>query len=137
MEEDDKILDFIDVEESQNYQRSPLMRKLDEIELMLRTLLKERREKEEGLCETILKKTYVVVNRRINENTHPNLFVLKLDSSNYLVTFKDTIDLLKVYMKMGERAEEALPKRLRLLFSFLKGNGLIYLDAEKREYKFV
>ncbi|MCI2415553.1 MAG: hypothetical protein MPF33_10005 [Candidatus Aramenus sp.] len=134
MEEDDKIFDFIEAEEPP---RNSLMRKLDEIEFLLRTLMKEKREKEESLCEVILEKTYIVTNRRVNQNTHPNLFVMKLDSSNYLVTFKDTMDLLKLYMKMGERVEDEMPKRLRLLFTFLKNNGLVYYDAESKEYKLV
>ncbi len=136
MEEDDKLFDLLDPN-FQNNKNTEIIKKLNEIEFMVRSLLqqKNREARSNSLCENILEKTYIIINKKINENTNPNLFILKIDNNDYLVTFRDTMELLVFYMKFGEKIEEKIPKRLYPLFSFLKRNGLIYLDRETKEYK--
>ncbi|AWR93339.2 hypothetical protein DFR85_00680 [Acidianus brierleyi] len=136
MEEDDKLFDLLDPNLQSN-KNTEIIKKLNEIEFMVRSLLQQRSKeaRSNSLCENILEKTYIIVNRRINENTNPNLFILRIDNNNYLITFKDTIELLYFYMKLGDKIEDEIPKRLYPLFSFLKRNGLIYLDRETKEYK--
>lgn len=136
MEEDDKLFDLLDPNFQSN-KNTEIIKKLNEIEFMVRSLLQQKNKetRSTSLCENILEKTYIIVNRRINENTNPNLFILKIDNNNYLITFKDTMELLHFYMKFGDNIEEKIPRRLYPLFSFLNRNGLIYLDRETKEYK--
>jgi hypothetical protein len=113
MEEDDKLFDLLDPN-FQNNKNTEIIKKLNEIEFMVRSLLqqKNREARSNSLCENILEKTYIIINKKINENTNPNLFILKIDNNDYLVTFRDTMELLDFYMKFGEKIEEKIPKRL-------------------------
>ncbi|BCU69027.1 hypothetical protein [Stygiolobus caldivivus] len=124
---------------------SELMKKLDEIETMIRQLVKavpydERKNNSPTvLCEQILRNEYVIVeSEKVNKNLHPLLFILSLDDNKVLVSFKDTIDLLQLlFEKYGDKIEDKLPKRLLPLFLLLRKMGLIYFDHESKSYKFI
>lgn len=114
-----------------------ILRKLDEIDNKIEVLMKSKSSK--PLCEQILEKTYIIVSEReIDPKLHPSLFIIDLDGDKVLVTFKDTIELLQMYFKIyKDDVENKLPRRLMPLFSFLKKNGLIYLDHEDKTYKLI
>ena len=114
-----------------------ILRKLDEIDNKIQTLMKSKSSK--PICEQILERTYIIISEReIDPKLNPSLFILDLDGEKVLVTFKDTMDLLQMYFKVyKEEVENKLPRRLMPLFSFLKKNGLIYLDHEDKVYKLI
>lgn len=114
-----------------------ILRKLDEIDNKLQSLIRNRVSK--PLCEQILEKTYVIVSEKeIDPRLNPSLYVLDLDGEKALVTFKDTMDLLKLYFQVyKDEVENKLPRKLMPLFTFLKRNGLIYLDHEEKTYKLI
>lgn len=114
-----------------------ILRKLDEIDNKLQSLIRNRVSK--PLCEQILEKTYVIVTEKeIDPRLNPSLYVLDLDGEKALVTFKDTMDLLKLYFQVyKDEVENKLPRKLMPLFTFLKRNGLIYLDHEEKTYKLI
>jgi len=114
-----------------------VLRKLDEIDNKIQILMKSKSSK--PICEQILERTYLIVSEReIDPKLNPSLFILDLDGEKVLVTFKDTMDLLQIHFKVyKEEVENKLPRRLMPLFSFLKKNGLIYLDHEDKVYKLI
>jgi len=114
-----------------------VLRKLDEIDNKIQILMKSKSSK--PICEQILERTYLIIlEREIDPKLNPSLFILDLDGEKVLVTFKDTMDLLQMYFKVyKEEVENKLPRRLMPLFSFLKKNGLIYLDHEDKVYKLI
>ena len=114
-----------------------VLRKLDEIDNKIQILMKSKSSK--PICEQILERTYLITSEReIDPKLNPSLFILDLDGEKVLVTFKDTMDLLQMYFKVyKEEVENKLPRRLMPLFSFLKKNGLIYLDHEDKVYKLI
>jgi len=114
-----------------------VLRKLDEIDNKIQILMKSKSSK--PICEQILERTYLIISEReIDPKLNPSLFILDLDGEKVLVTFKDTMDLLQMYFKVyKEEVENKLPRRLMPLFSFLKKNGLIYLDHEDKVYKLI
>lgn len=114
-----------------------VINKLNDIDNKLQLLLKSKPSK--SLCEQILERTYVIVSADVLEpKLNPSLFILDLDSNRVLITFQDTMELLKLYFKVYKKdVEQKLPRRLYPLFSFLKKNGLIYLDHEDMEYKLI
>jgi len=114
-----------------------VLRKLDEIDNKIQILMKSKSSK--PICEQILERIYLIVSEReIDPKLNPSLFILDLDGEKVLVTFKDTMDLLQMYFKVyKEEVENKLPRRLMPLFSFLKKNGLVYLDHEDKVYKLI
>ncbi|MDT7875241.1 MAG: hypothetical protein RQ872_00805 [Sulfolobaceae archaeon] len=86
----------------------------------------------------IIDKGYVILSTLdLNPSSHPSLFIIELDGK-FLVTFKDTIELLQCLAeKYKDQIEEKIPKRLLPLFLFLKRNGLVYYDHESKTYKLV
>ncbi|BAB65523.1 hypothetical protein [Sulfurisphaera tokodaii] len=138
---DKELLNFLLNNEPQRIYKDDkyleILNKLSEIDAKLQLLLKSKPNK--SICEQILGKTYVIVSAsEIDPKLHPSLFILDLDGEKVLVTFKDTIELLKMYfMIYKDQVEIKIPRRLTPLFGFLKKNGLIYLDHEDMTYKFV
>ena len=116
-----------------------VIRRLDEIESLLKQLVKTPTERKSPLLEQILNKGFVIIDgEEINKNLHPSLFVMPLESNKVLVTFKDTIDLLQLlFEKYKDEIEDKIPRRLLPLFLFLKKSGLIYFDHETRQYKLI
>ncbi|WP_048098911.1 hypothetical protein [Candidatus Acidianus copahuensis] len=109
---------------------------MDEIENMLRIALNEKKSRERTICEEILDKGFIVV-ERVNKNVHPNLKIIELDGK-YLVTFLDTIQILDLFFeKGGANPEDIIPKRLHPFLSYLKRNGLIYYDGKRQKYVFI
>ncbi|ARM75127.1 hypothetical protein [Acidianus manzaensis] len=115
-----------------NYDNELIDEKLDEILKILRKFEKPKRTD----CEEILDKGFII-KESFSKNSNPNLIGISLDNDRYLITFKDTLDLLLMYFKYlkKEDIENDIPKRLLPLFLFLKRNGLIYFDARDKEYK--
>jgi hypothetical protein len=150
---DDEFLNYLLGNESnrrkiieEKYSKSDveILRRLNDIESMLRQVIKsvgssDRRLTENSLCEQVLEKGFVILEGHgINKNLHPSLFVLPLDEGRILVTFKDTIDLLiALFEKFGENVETNIPKRLLPLFSFLRRSGLIYYNHVSRRYELI
>lgn len=150
---DDEFLNYLLGNESnrrkiieEKYSKSDveILRRLNDIEIMLRQVIKsvgsnDRKLTENSLCEQILEKGFVILEgHEINKNLHPSLFVLPLDEGRVLVTFKDTIDLLiALFEKFEENVETNIPKRLLPLFSFLRRSGLIYYNHISRRYELV
>ncbi|BFH73594.1 hypothetical protein SJAV_15380 [Sulfurisphaera javensis] len=140
---DKELLNFLlSGEQQKNFKEKDdrmfeILNKLNEIDSKLQLLLKSKPNK--TLCEQILEKTYIIVSHKdVDPKLNPSLFILDLDGDKALVTFKDTIELLQIYFKTyKEEVEMKLPRRLMPLFSFLKKNGLIYLDHEDKTYKFI
>ncbi|AHC52454.1 hypothetical protein SUSAZ_04365 [Sulfolobus acidocaldarius SUSAZ] len=115
-----------------------ILKRLDEIERLIRGLNMSKSPQKQSLCEQILEKGYIVTDEHIRSTTHPQLFILPVGDNSSLITFKDTMDLLLVYFRLYKNeVDNKLPKRLLNIYSFLKKNGLIYLDHEDMMYKLI
>ncbi|ACP37078.1 hypothetical protein [Saccharolobus islandicus] len=120
-------------------ENNEVLNKLNEIEKLLQYLIKskERGVQQNGsLCEQILSSTYVILDEN-NGDVGGKYFIIDLDSSRKLVTFKDTIELLNFHFSQTvneQDLDDKLPKRLIPLFRFLRRNGLIYFDYDKKRY---
>jgi len=145
-----EVLDSLEYRKKTNDSKASFeyLRKLEEInsnlQLLIKLILSNNNKKEvEGdssLCLNVLEKGFVITNDIKKRNLHPNYFILELNNNEYLVTFMDTIQLLKLYFENYSDEEELInkmSKKLLNLFYFLKRNGLIYYDREKRRYKLV
>ncbi|AWR96649.1 hypothetical protein DFR86_03160 [Acidianus sulfidivorans JP7] len=132
---EEELIELFNDYQSKNYKfydNEIIYEKLDEI---LRILKKSEIQKNSD-CEEILNKGYII-KENFSKNTNPNLIGINIDNERYLVTFKDTLDLLLMYFKdiKKEDIENYIPRRLLNLFIFLKKNGLIYFDVREKEYK--
>ncbi|MEM0373866.1 MAG: hypothetical protein QXV69_05235 [Sulfolobaceae archaeon] len=126
--------------------RYDFLKKLDEINSNLQFLIKlflssnkKDNDNTSNLCNNVLEKGFIITNN-IKKNLHPNYFILELTNNEYFVTFTEIIELLKFYFEKYDDEEELInnmPKKLLNLFHFLKRNGLVYYDREKRRYKLV
>ncbi|MCG2909043.1 MAG: hypothetical protein L7G92_00375 [Stygiolobus sp.] len=144
---DDDFLNYLLSSDNGKYKRSNediILRKLNEIESILMKISRRidtngggNKSKIEVLYQ-IIDKGYVILSTLdLNPSSHPSLFIIELDGK-FLVTFKDTIELLQCLAeKYKDQIEEKIPKRLLPLFLFLKRNGLVYYDHESKTYKLV
>ncbi|AAK42542.1 hypothetical protein SULI_00985 [Saccharolobus solfataricus] len=120
-------------------ENNEVLNKLNEIEKLLQYLIKnkERASQQNGsLCEQVLSSTYVILDENMGDIPR-KYFIIDLNSSRKLVTFKDTIDLLNLYFSQTineQDLDDKLPKRLVPLFRFMRRNGLIYFDYDKKRY---
>jgi hypothetical protein len=144
---DDDFLNYLLSSDNGKYKRSNediILRKLNEIESILIKISRRIDTNGEGnkskidVLYQIIDKGYVVLSTLdLNPSSHPSLFIIELDGK-FLVTFKDTIELLQCLAeKYKDQIEEKIPKRLLPLFLFLKRNGLVYYDRESKTYKLV
>ncbi|MFP3201338.1 MAG: hypothetical protein RXR43_03635 [Sulfolobus sp.] len=144
---DDDFLNYLLSSDNGKYKRSNediILRKLNEIESILMKISRRIDTNGEGnkskidVLYQIIDKGYVILSTLdLNPSSHPSLFIIELDGK-FLVTFKDTIELLQCLAeKYKDQIEEKIPKRLLPLFLFLKRNGLVYYDHESKTYKLV
>ncbi|MFP3064174.1 MAG: hypothetical protein RXR59_01335 [Sulfolobus sp.] len=144
---DEDFLNYLLSSDNGKYKRSNediILRKLNEIESILIKISRRIETNGEGnkskidVLYQIIDKGYVVLSTLdLNPSSHPSLFIIELDGK-FLVTFKDTIELLQCLAeKYKDQIEEKIPKRLLPLFLFLKRNGLVYYDHESKTYKLV
>jgi len=144
---DEDFLNYLLSSDNGKYKRSNediILRKLNEIESILMKISRRIDTNGEGnkskidVLYQIIDKGYVILSTLdLNPSSHPSLFIIELDDK-FLVTFKDTIELLQCLAeKYKDQIEEKIPKRLLQLFLFLKRNGLVYYDHESKTYKLV
>jgi hypothetical protein len=144
---DEDFLNYLLSSDNGKYKRSNediILRKLNEIESILMKISRRIDTNGEGnkskidVLYQIIDKGYVILSTLdLNPSSHPSLFIIELDGK-FLVTFKDTIELLQcIAEKYKDQIEEKIPKRLLPLFLFLKRNGLVYYDHESKTYKLV
>ncbi|MEJ2775449.1 hypothetical protein WIW90_04340 [Sulfolobaceae archaeon RB850M] len=144
---DEDFLNYLLSSDNGKYKRSNediILRKLNEIESILMKISRRIDTNGEGnkskidVLYQIIDKGYVILSTLdLNPSSHPSLFIIELDGK-FLVTFKDTIELLQCLAeKYKDQIEEKIPKRLLPLFLFLKRNGLVYYDHESKTYKLV
>ncbi|QXJ34685.1 hypothetical protein [Saccharolobus shibatae] len=123
-------------------ENNEVLNKLNEIEKLLQYLIKSKErgvQQNVSLCEQILSSAYVILDDSIG-NISRNYYVVELDSSRKLITFRDTIELLNFYFSQTineQDLDDKLPKRLVPLFRFMRRNGLIYFDYDKKRYLIV
>jgi len=144
---DEDFLNYLLSSDNGKYKRSNediILRKLNEIESILMKISRRIDTNGEGnkskidVLYQIIDKGYVILSTLdLNPSSHPSLFIIELDGK-FLVTFKDTIELLQCLAeKYKDQIEEKIPKRLLPLFLFLKRNGLVYYDHESKTYKLI
>ncbi|MFP3260594.1 MAG: hypothetical protein RXQ22_06850 [Sulfolobus sp.] len=144
---DEDFLNYLLSSDNGKYKRSNediILRKLNEIESILMKISRRIDTNGEGnkskidVLYQIIDKGYVILSTLdLIPSSHPSLFIMELDGK-FLVTFKDTIELLQYLAeKYKDQIEEKIPKRLLPLFLFLKRNGLVYYDHESKTYKLV
>jgi len=143
---EDELIDLI-FNQGSKFQQSKkesrdreILDKLDEIEKILQYLVKSYSTKNlnhgGSLCEQVLSAGYTILDED-NGKISKNYFVIELDNNRKLIAFVDTIELLNFYFSQSKDEQELevkLPKRLLPLFRFLKRNGLIYFDYDKKKY---
>lgn len=89
-----------------------ILKRLDEIERLIRGLNTSKTPQKQSLCEQILEKGYIVTDQHIRSNTHPQLFVLPVGDNSSLITFRDTMDLLLVHFRLYKNeVDNKLSKR--------------------------
>ncbi|QGA53538.1 hypothetical protein GFS03_02485 [Sulfolobus sp. E5-1-F] len=143
---EDEIIDLIfnnqrDIRQGTTLRKesNEVLNKLNEIEKLLQYLIKSKErvvQANGSLCDQVLSSSYLIIDENIR-NISKNYFVVELDSSRKFITFKDTIELLNFYFSQTineQDLDDKLPKRLVPLFRFMRRNGLIYFDYDKKRY---